>query len=436
MEAEPRAQRFYGWWLLFFLWIVYTIPIGFIFYGPPVLYPLMIEETGWSRGDTMLGYALTMLFTGLASPLAAWMIGRLGSRITLFIGGILVATATLLMGLLGHDYRAYLVLCVVIGLGAAPAAFIPIQTVIVFWFSARRALAMGLVLGGGAIGGFFAPQIINVAVLSAGGNWRIGWILAAVASVIGAIVAIVAVRNRPADLGQYPDGRSPDEAAAAAGAGRAVRTHRTEVDWSLTDVVKTRALWLLLTAAVGCFFLWQVIVTQGPLHLQDRGFDPTEAAFFYSLAIGLSIAGRFGAAALGDIVEPRFIFAFAMFCVLLGGILFWFSSPEAMWAAYLYPLLGGFGFGAAYICEATMVGNYWGPDAFAKVRGLIGPIAVLFEAGAPPLAGFLYDVQGTYLTIMIISWLGAIVGIVAILLCRPPTPRQRPISLQGGTPHA
>ena len=83
-----------------------------------------------------------------------------------------------------------------------------------------------------------------------------------------------------------------------------------------------------------------------------------------------------------------------------------------------------------------MVGNYWGPDAFAKVRGLIGPIAVLFEAGAPPLAGFLYDVQGTYLTIMIISWLGAIVGIVAILLCRPPTPRQRPISLQGGTPHA
>jgi len=373
----------------------------------------------------MLGYAVIMLLTGLSSPLAAWMIGRLGSRVTLFIGGMVVATATSLMGLLGHDYRAYIALCVLIGLGAAPASFIPIQTVIVFWFNARRALAMGLVLGGGAVGGFFAPQVINAAILSAGANWRVGWLITGMAAVVAAVVAIVAVRNRPADLGQYPDGRPPDEAASDAGAARAIRTHRTDIDWTLTEVVKTRALWLLLVATVGAFFLWQVLITQGPLHLQDRGFDPTMAAFLYSLAIGLSIIGRFTAAALGDIIELRFIFGFAALCILAGGILFWFASPDAMWIAYLYPPLAGFGMGAAYICEATIVGNYWGPEVFARVRGLIGPIAVLFEAGAPPLAGFLYDVQGTYLTVMIISWLGAAIGIVAILLCRPPTPPLR-----------
>ena len=37
-------------------------------------------------------------------------------------------------------------LCVLLGMVAAPATFIPIQTVIVFWFDARRALALGLVL--------------------------------------------------------------------------------------------------------------------------------------------------------------------------------------------------------------------------------------------------------------------------------------------------
>lgn len=424
MAAELQARRFYGWWLLFFLWLVYTIPIGFIFYGPPVLYPLMIEELGWSRGDTMLGYALIMLLSGLASPLAAFSISRVGSRATIFIGGIVVAAAALLMGFSGQDYRAYLLLCVVIGVGTALASFIPIQTVIVFWFSARRALALGVVLGGGAIGGFVAPQMLNAAVLRAGGDWRVGWVIAALASMLGAAVAVVAVRNRPADLGQYADGLSPDQAEAAAGAVRVARTHRTDVAWSLSDVAKTRALWLLVIGAVGSFFLWQVVVTQGPLHLQDRGFDPTMAAFLYSLAIGLSIAGRFAAAALGDFVEPRLIFAFASLCILLGGVLFWFSSPDTLWAAYLYPLLGGFGFGAAYICEATIVGNYWGPEAFARVRGLTGPIAVLFEAGAPPLAGLLYDLQGTYLGVMIISWLGATVGIVAVLFCRPPAPAE------------
>ncbi len=83
------------------------------------------------------------------------------------------------------------------------------------------------------------------------------------------------------------------------------------------------------------------------------------------------------------------------------------------------------GMGAAYICEATMVGNYWGPEAFARIRGVIGPIAVILEAGVVPLAGFLYDLQGTYRTIMIITWVGAILAIGAVLLCTPPRPVER-----------
>ena len=422
MKAGKPTPGFYGWWLLFFLWIVYTIPIGFVFYGPPVLYPFMIEETGWSRGDIMLGYAAIMLLTGVASPLAAWMIGRMGVRVTLFVGGVGLAAVTFAIGLFGESYPAYLALCMLLGVVAAPATFIPIQTVIVFWFSVRRALALGLVLGGGAIGGFFAPQIVSAAVLRAGGDWRIGWTITAVAALAGAVVALLAVRDRPSDLGQYPDGLPPEEAEATAGGSTAARTYRTAVVWTLGDVLRTPALWFLLIAAIGTFSLWQVIVTQGPLHLQDRGFTPGTAAFFYSLAIGLSIAGRFSVAAFGDIVEPRLLFAFAVLCMLIGGVLFWFISPELMWAAYLYPLVAGFGMGAAYIAEATMVGNYWGPEVFAKIRGLIGPIAVIFEAGVAPLAGFLYDLQGTYLTILIITWAGAALAIVAALLCTPPAP--------------
>ena len=356
MGTETQPRSFYGWWLLFFLWIVYTIPIGFVIYGPPVLYPFMIEAMGWSRGEIMIGFAAMGLAVGLTAPLTAWMIGRLGARLTLFIGGLIVAAATLSMGLLGDTYLIYVVLCAFVGLGAMAASMIPVQTVIVFWFSARRALALGLVLGGGAIGGFFAPQIVNAAVLNAGGDWRIGWFLIAVASLVGAVVAVIAVRNRPADLGQYPDGLAPDEAkAVAARTGRTTRTYRTPVSWTVRDALRTRALWLLVAAAVGSFFVWEIIASQAPLHLQDRGFDPARAAFLYSLAIGLSVVGRFAVAALGDIIEPRFLFASSTLCLLAGGILFWFVSPDAMWVAYLYPVLVGFCFGALYICEVTIL---------------------------------------------------------------------------------
>jgi MFS family permease len=424
LATETRARGFYGWWLIFFLWVVYTFPIGFAFYCPAVLYPFMIGAMGWSRGEIMFGSTAIVLLFGLSGPLAAWMIGRFGARVTIAIGGAIVALSTFLMGLVGHIYVMYLILAIFVGLGAALASMIPVQTVIISWFNVRRALAMGLVMGGGAIGGFLAPQIISVAVDASGGNWRIGWFIIAVVSVIGVVVAMFAVRNQPADVGQHPDGLAPHEAGVvASGSSRPSRTYRTPVDWNVRDVLKTPALWLLVGGVACSFFLWQVILSQGPLHLQDRGFDPAMAAFFYSLAIGLSIVGRFTIAAIGDIVEPRFLLAAGAFCILLGGVLFWFVSPVVIWTAYLYPLLAGFGFGIAYVCVPTITANYWGYPAFAGISGLEWPIVMSFQAVAAPLAGFLYDLQGSYFTIMVISWILAAIGFVAILLCMPPKPK-------------
>jgi MFS family permease len=420
LATETKTKGFYGWWLIFFLWVVYTIPIGFAFYSPAVLYPFMIEDIGWLRGEIMVGSTALMLFFGLASLLAAWMIGRFGARVTLAIGGAILAVATVLMGLVGHIYSVYLVLSLFVGLGVALASMVPVQTVIVSWFSTRRALAMGLVLGGGAIGGFLAPQIISLAVEASGGNWRVGWFIIAVASVVGLVVAMLTVRNQPSDVGQYPDGMAPRQATESSGTSRVSRVYRTPVDWTLRDALRTPALWILVGSVMFSFFLWQVVVTQGPLHLLDRGFDPAIAAFFYSLAIGLSIVGRFTTAALGDIVEPRFLLASGAFCILLGGILFWFVSPHAIWVAYLYPLLAGFGFGIAYVCVPTIIGNYWGSKSFAGIMGLESPIVMSVQAIAAPIAGFLYDLQGSYFTIMLISWVVAAIGFVAILLCTPP----------------
>ena len=421
MATETKTKGFYGWWLLFFLWIVYTIPIGFAYYSPAVIYPFMISDMGWSRGEIMVGAMALMLLFGLSAPLNAWMIRRFGSRVTLATGGIVVVIASTLMGFLGHIYSMFIILSLFIGLGAAFASMIPCQMVIISWFSRRRAMAMGLVLGGGAIGGFLAPQLISTVIQSVDGNWRIGWFIVALASVAAIVTALITVRNHPSDVGQYTDGLAPCEAETALnGSSRKSRTHRTEVNWTVREAIRTRSLWLLIIGVVFSGFMWGVIVTQAPLHLLDRGFDPAMAAFFYSLAIGLSIVGRFTIAALGDIIEPRFLFAGGIFFMLLGGVLFWFVSPVAMWMAYLYPLLAGFGFGLTYICLPTIIGNYWGASAFAGIRAIDSPIELAFAAMIAPLAGFLFDLQGSYLMILVISLILGVIGLVAILMCTPP----------------
>src|SRR4030065_1450710 len=116
---------------------------------------------------------------------------------------------------------------------------------------------------------------------------------------------MLTVRNQPSDVGQHPHGLAPHEAeVVVSGTGRAARTYRTPVDWTLRDSLKTPTLWLLVVAMVCSFYLWQVMVTQGPLHLQDRGFDPAMAAFFYSLAIGFCVVGGFSPPPLGAHLPP------------------------------------------------------------------------------------------------------------------------------------
>jgi MFS family permease len=421
MTPATENRRFYGWWLLFFLWVIYTLPIGFAFYSPVVLAPFMIRDLGWTRGEIMVGVTAIMMLFGISSPLTAWMITRIGARKTIVVGGCITASAAFLIGRVGHVYPLFVTLGVFQGLGISMSAMIPVQTVAIAWFHTRRALALGLVGGGGAVGGLLAPMAINWAVVRAGGNWRIGFLLIAIASLAGVAVALLAVRNRPGDVGQHPDGLRPEESSdGSSGPKRTARTYRTNEVWTVGEALRTRTLWLLILAGTGSFYMWQVIVTQGPLHLQDRGFDPAMSAFLYSLAIGLSIVGRFTIAGLGDRIEPRYLFAFSSLCILIGGVLFWVVSPDKVWVAYLFPLLAGFGFGAAYVCVPTITGNYWGPEAFTGIIGIVTPISMLIQGSAAPLAGLAYDLQGTYLTIMIVAWLAASVGFVATLFCRPP----------------
>ncbi|MFC1895921.1 MFS transporter [Thermodesulfobacteriota bacterium] len=429
MVGATKQSGFYGWWLLFFLWVVYSIPVGFVVYGVPVLYPFMIEDLGWSRGKVMMGYSAISLLFGLTAPLIAWMIGRFGARLTIFVGGIVAAAAGLLMALGGPIYAVFLLLSLMTGLGVALASALPVQTVITFWFDVRRALAMGLVLGGGAIGGFIAPQVLGAVVQRSNGNWRVGWLMIGVACAAAAVVAMITVRDRPADMGQYPDGLTPEDAHTdEPDSTRGARTYRSPIGWQLRDAMRTRAIWLLAVGTVGTFLMWIILTTQAPFHLRDQGFSAEQAAFFYSLAIGLSVLGRFCAAFMGDRFEPHLIFTFGSVCILTGSILFWFASPQTMWAGYLFALLSGFGFGSAYICMPTIIGNYYGPEAFAPINGVIVPIVVVSEAGAAPLAGFIYDVQGSYFIVMLICWSAVIAAIAAMLLCTPPEVREVALS--------
>ncbi|MDD5311553.1 MAG: MFS transporter [Dehalococcoidia bacterium] len=428
MTSPAKKTGFYGWTLLPILCLVYSLPIGFAFYGPPVIYQFMQKELHWQRGEINLGYTIIGMLLGLGALIIPWLINRFGPRNTLIIGAIITTISTIMMAICGQIYPVYLLLCVFTGLGISFGTVVPVQTLVLLWFNVRRALAMGLVLGGGAIGGFIYPQIVSNCIIYFGGDWRVGWYVIALACFIGAIIAVLAVKNRPEELGQYPDGISPEalKETARQAKQKTVRTYRSPINWKLREALKTRSLWSIIFGTSFIFFLWQTVLTQTPAHLSDRGFSPSDPvlflqpAFVYGLILAFSIVGRLSVSFLGELIETRFFMAISGACLITGGLLFWIASRDNLWAAYSYPLLVGFGFGATYVSFPLILGNYFGTESFHNISGIANPIGSVIQFTAPFLAGKLYDLNGNYNVALIIACSVALIGSLVILFCRPP----------------
>jgi len=439
MPNKAIGRGFYGWWLLPILCLVYSIPIGFALYGPPVINTYMAESLGWQRGQINVGYSIIGIMLGVGALAIPWLINRFGPRKTIAIGGVIITVCCVLMALLapicltvgGQEYPVlYWVICFFLGLGLSFSTVVPVQALVLLWFNVHRALALGLVLGGGAIGGFIYPQFISAGILNYGNDWRAGYYIIALACLAGAAIALIAVRNRPEDLGQHPDGLDPqaEQAAIAHARHRPIKTYRSPVNWQFRDAIKTRSLWLIVVATGFIFFLWQAVLTQTPAHMQDRGFSPTDPqlifhpAFIYGLILACSIIGRLSVSFLGEKFESRHLIAIAGFSLLVGGALFIIASKDNLWAAYLYPLLAGFGFGATYVSTPLIVGNYFGAASFPSISRITNPINSIFQFASPAFAGYMYDINGSYQAAIIIACAGALVGVVLILFCTPPRP--------------
>ena len=154
--------------------------------------------------------------------------------------------------------------------------------------------------------------LINHVIVSAGGNWRAGWWLAAIVASGAALLAFLFVRERPADLGQHPDGIVPQAAqshAATSGGARSLRSFISTEEWTRSEVLRMRAFWLLLAAACGVNMGYTLYFAVGLVHLQDLGHPKGVGAWTLSIFGISTLLGKLALGALGDRYDPRYVWA-------------------------------------------------------------------------------------------------------------------------------
>jgi cyanate permease len=295
-----------------------------------------------------------------------------------------------------------------------------------------------MVLTGGGIGGLVAPPLLDRLIVASGGNWRTGWWTVVAGSIGAMLLAFFFVKERPADLGQLPDGQRADEepfgklragsvsAAAPARARRAV--YHSREDWSPSQVWRSPTFWLMLVACFGFSPGYAAFLAHGVVHLKDLGHTPAEAAFSLSVVLAAALLGTLTVAGLGDRIEPRLIWAGASLTFAAGLLLsLKATGPAVLWS---YAILLGAGFGACFACLMTLPANYFGHKAYAPVLGVLMAAGTISGAVGAYGAGYVYDHFGSYSPAFYAVAVMCLISFVILIALKPPVLKvERPLAV-------
>jgi MFS family permease len=420
-------RGFYGWKLVFFLWLLDFLNMGFPLYGGAVINTYMLKEIPLSRSDFGMGFTLLNLFVGIPSILVGASIVHWGIRKTFAIGSVLILAGALWLSLIASNRWHYWIgFGVLTATGISFGTIVPAATAITRWFKRYRGRTMAVTLSASGFAGFLVAPLINRILTANGGNWRQAWAIVAGISVLSAIVAFLFVKERPEDLGQIMDGR-PDATPSAKAMAASARV--TKFSWEPQQAYATLAYWMILIGAIACQFPFFFFTAHWILHLKGVGISPADAAWAMGLFTLGAVFGRLIGGWLMDAMEGRFAFMLGFCCYFLGSFLAIRVSPDALWIAYSAAILYGTGFGWTFICLNTVTGHYYGPAAFPKVNGMMLVLAAIFCSPAGYLGGRLFDSYHSYKLAFEVNTVLAAVGIVALFFAKMPEPPNLDITL-------
>ncbi len=411
------ARSFYGWSNVGLLFVIYLSAMGMVFYGFSVIFPSMVQEMGWGRGEAAFAHTLRGLLLGFTAPLVALALQKFGGRNTIAVGLSLLCLGSVLLGVATRElWHWTLIWGFVMPWGFALGGLMPIQSTVAQWFDVYRATAMGAVMTAAGVGGFLAQPLYTKVIELSG--WQVAWLTAAGFALLG-LVAALFLKSTPQEFGQNPDGIDPSAPSSRREAGERVsRTYKTTVTFSVRQAIRTRTLWLVILLFMALAMPLYLITAHGVLHLTDGGFSAMQAASVLSFIVGGSAFARFPAGWIGDRIEPRWVLAVSQTVMLLGFLVLWRTSSLS--ALLICGPIFGLAFGSAVVMVPTLIANYFGAQSFASINGFIMPVTIGFSAMVPVGAGYLADTYGTYdLAFAVLSILLA-ASVAGALLAAPP----------------
>lgn len=379
--------------------------------------PFWVDEFSWDRGALSGAQSVAMIITGLTAPVVGVLIMKFGAKKNIIIGNILAIAGILSLSFMSDMWQLYVGFGIFVGIGFSLGGMLSMMTILNNWFVVKRTMALSIALASAGLGGIVIMPLLMHLITTMG--WRFTYrIIAATIFICCVAIPGIFLKNKPADLGQVPDGPASENTRAPEQGGATSSKHyKTPVDFTVKEALKTPAFWLIVGYAAFMLLGLQVLMIHQVAFLLDIGITPGMAAMAGGLMSAVMTVSQVGVGFLGLRFNIHSLAVLSVLSVMAGYILLLFAKSLPL--VIVYNILMGAGFGIQMLALGTLIPNYFGMKEFPKIMGFAIPIGTFIGAAGGPGAGIIREMTGSYLPAFQISLGVIVVAFFFIIFAKP-----------------
>lgn len=420
---KDKTDRFYYGWVIVaisFFTLFFAIGIRFSF---GVFFIAILNEYGWSRGETAGAFSLAMVVHALFAPVTGAIVDRFGPRKLFPIGSVFLIMGLMAASRITAIWQLYLFFGVAVAIGINTISYSPHMSLIPKWFVQKRGLAAGLVLSGIGMGTLVIVPLVELIIDKVG--WRSAFLVLA-AMILGIVLPMTALfqRRSPQEIGQYPDGITPGSIRNLSNEKEEPRetipTFNLPEQWTLKAALCTKAFWCMVFVVLCNGFLMNMLLVHQAIHTVDVGYSKMVAASMVGMVGLIGAIGGIFCGYLSDRAGREISYTIGSMAAFAGVVLFiLIKDTHSPWMLYAFVILYGAGFGSIGPMTASTTGDLFPGNSVGRIMAMQSVGFGLGGALGSYVGGYFYDQMGSYFIPFLLLLASIILSVLGIWMAAP-----------------
>jgi MFS family permease len=403
---------YYGWQVLFGLFLNYMAVVGIMVYTLPLFYPSFISEFGFSSEQVTRPAFLAYMTGAFITPFISPFYDRYSIRKFMLAGTVFMVSG--MLALSGFQtYAQMMAINLVFALGQVCAGQVPTMVAATRWFNRRRGIAIGLVLISTSVGGALFPLVVRKMMMG-GMDWRGAvFVLMVICGVMMLLPVLFLIRNRPEDIGlTQAEADPPGKSGLPAG---------RQLDGpTLKQALRQAEFYLLAFATGGLWFCLNGLVQHQTILIgKELGIGIESLTLVSSLFFSFAIVGKLALGWLADRCNKILIMFCSVLNLIIGLFILRMAHDGGLAVLYSYAVVYGIGYGGMFTMMQLVIAEFYAGKSYGRILGMLTMVDIGVGGLGIPAFGLMQGAFGSYMPILeMMMGLNVVIAVTVLVLYR------------------